>query len=584
MNSYSKFKILFVYPNIQMRTTAPVGIGIISAMLKRYNFQTDLFDVTRYENVYRNPDEDYDASHEQFIRMDVHKDRLNGDESSVSVPENSHLQREKNLGVLPFDWGEKNITVKKGDMYQDFIEKVSSYDPDLIAISLLENTYDLGMKLLECIPNEIPVLAGGVFATYGTDKVISHKSVNYVCRGEGEYPTLDLCRALADGKRTDNIPNIWAKDILGNIKKNNIRPASDINELPWTDFDIFEEELLYTPMQGKVWKVVGFETQRGCPYTCTYCNSPSNNMIYSGANAGHFYRKKTINNLKKELEYLIKKNSPELIYMVADTFLAMSSKELDEFSEFYQSYKIPFWMNTRAETITEKSARHLERMNCLRFNIGIEHGNENYRKNVLKRNISNEKQIRSFYIAAEYADEYTCVANSIIGMPDETPDLVFDTIALNRSLPDQIMTSGAYIFTPYHGTPLRDVAINKNYIDDDLICTESSNTSGSSLLNMPQLPSEEIDKFMRVFSFYVKFPKSRWKDIDRAKQNDAVGNKMFDSLVEEYRNTYVNPDSINKSEYEGAVDKSFFSAKFFKDRFSNERSVEQEKSTDPKTL
>ena len=61
-----------------MRTTAPVGIGMISAMLKRYDFQTDLFDVTRYENVYRNPDEDYDASHEQFIRMDVHKDRLNG--------------------------------------------------------------------------------------------------------------------------------------------------------------------------------------------------------------------------------------------------------------------------------------------------------------------------------------------------------------------------------------------------------------------------------------------------------------------------------------------------------------------------
>ena len=46
--------------------------------------------------------------------------------------------------------------------------------------------------------------------------------------------------------------------------------------------------------------------------------------------------------LKKEMEHIIKNYQPELMYMVADTFLAMSPRELDEFSEFYQSYKIPF--------------------------------------------------------------------------------------------------------------------------------------------------------------------------------------------------------------------------------------------------
>ena len=126
------------------------------------------------------------------------------------------------------------------------------------------------------------------------------------------------------------------EDKNGNIFKNPLRPAININELPWADFDIFEEELLYTPMQGRVWKAVGFETQRGCPYTCTYCNSPSNNMIYSDANAGNFHRKKTVDNLKKEMEHIIKNYQPELMYMVADTFLAMSTRELDEFSEFYQ--------------------------------------------------------------------------------------------------------------------------------------------------------------------------------------------------------------------------------------------------------
>ena len=115
--SYHNFRVLFVYPNIQMRTTAPVGIGMLSAMLKKYEFQTDLFDVTRYEDVYTNPEEDYDSTHEKFIRMDIHKDSMKTKsdkaKSNFSIPEDSHIQRVKNFEVLPFDWGEKMLSLKK---------------------------------------------------------------------------------------------------------------------------------------------------------------------------------------------------------------------------------------------------------------------------------------------------------------------------------------------------------------------------------------------------------------------------------------------------------------------------------------
>ena len=36
----------------------------------------------------------------------------------------------------------------------------------------------------------------------------------------------------------------------------------------------------------------------------------------------------------------------------------------------------------------------------LRMNIGIEHGNYDYRRNYLKRNVKDEVQIRAFEIAA----------------------------------------------------------------------------------------------------------------------------------------------------------------------------------------
>ena len=526
-----------------MRTIIPPGIALMSAILKESGFNVDVFDATRYTGYYTNPDDDYDTSHEKFNRMDK---KSNGGLNNRVKRMDIHSDRVKNSNVLPFNWGDRNITVKTTNLFDDFRKKIENYDPDIVAFSIVENTFKLGVDLLSVVPVDIPVIFGGVFATYAPEKVLAIDKIDYACRGEGEYPLLDLCKAIVDNERTDNIPNIWCKNSNGNLIKNPMRMPIDINNLPFSDYSIFDKQLFFTPMQGKVWKAVGFETQRGCPYTCTYCNSPTNNVIYSEVSSAKFYRKKSVKTLKKELDYLVRQYDPELIYFVADTFLAMSKKELDEFSEFYQDYKLPFWMNTRAETITEHSARHLADMNCLRFNIGIEHGNERFCKKVLNRKTSNKKIIQSFQIAADYKDEFTCVANSIIGLPTETVDLSFDTIELNRQLPEDIIAAGAFVFAPFHGTPLRELAQQKGYIDGSLICTEGSNTSGGSLLNMPHYTSEQIAGMMRTFSFYVKFPKERWPEIDRAREFSIEGNEIFNNLSDEYSSEFFNPLPINK--------------------------------------
>ena len=123
-NTNQNFKILFVYPNIQMRAIAPPGIAQLAGVLKSEGFQVEVFDVTRYEDLYTCPEEDYDSSHEKFNRMDIHKDRV------------------KNSNVLPFSWGERDITLKQGNPYSDLRKKIESYGPDLVAVSLVENTFE----------------------------------------------------------------------------------------------------------------------------------------------------------------------------------------------------------------------------------------------------------------------------------------------------------------------------------------------------------------------------------------------------------------------------------------------------------
>ena len=88
-------------------------------------------------------------------------------------------------------------------------------------------------------------------------------------------------------------------------------------------------------------------------------------------------------------------------------------------------------------------------------------------------------------------------------MPDETRELIFETIKFLRKLPKNIDATGAFIFTPYHGTQLRELAIQKGYLKEDEIAS-ISNTS-HSMLRMPGISKEEISGLARVFSFYIKF-------------------------------------------------------------------------------
>ena len=170
----------------------------------------------------------------------------------------------------------------------------------------------------------------------------------------------------------------------------------------------------------------------------------------------------------------------------------------------------------------------------LRMNIGIEHGNFEYRKKYLKRPVKDEVIINSFNAVA--GRNYTTVANSIIGMPDETRDLILDTVELSRKLPKEIDASGAFVWAPYHGSALRDLAVKKGYLDDDTIVEHA--ITGDSYLDMPSISKAEIGGLASTFSFYVKFPRERFPEIKLAERQDDAGKRIHAQLSQEFDSKY----------------------------------------------
>ena len=243
-------------------------------------------------------------------------------------------------------------------------------------------------------------------------------------------------------------------------------------------------------------------------------------------------RRKPMQGVRDEIKYLIERHNPEYFYIIDDSFLARPEQEINEFIEMYKEFQLPFWFNTRPENVTEERLSLLKSINCDRISFGLECGNEEFRQKIVQRHPTNEEIVRYFDIIADSRIAFS--VNNIIGFPDETREMIFETIELNRRLHgyDSLTVS---IFTPYHGTKMREMAVERGYLNPDVITTHTTSTS---LLDMPQLSANEIDKLVRAFTLYVKFPKSEWPNIKIAEEDTPEGAKQFARFQERYREQF----------------------------------------------
>ena len=398
----------------------------------------------------------------------------------------------------------------------------------------VENTYSIGRTLMRALPEKqrkIPTIWGGPFATFAPEFILRDDVGDIVCRGEGEIALIELCKRMCEGRPVTDLPNLWVRD-NGTLYRNPLGPRVNIDEVPFADYSLFEEQAIYRPMEGRLWRTIGIESQRGCPYQCTYCNSPGQNRIASDEQGSPFYRRKSLSRVMAELEHQHKLHNLELVYWLADTFLALSSRDFDELVERYQDYRIPFWMNTRSETVTEHAADGLERMNMLRMSVGIEHGNAEYRRKMLKRFQTNEQLRRAFELCS--GRSFSITGNCIIGMPEETRELIFETIEFTRQLPDDIDTNGCFIFAPLHGTELRTIAVQNGYLDPTTFCDIAD--PEVSILDQPQLRRAEVLGIAKTFGLYQyqSVPKSDWDRVRLAEEDSPAGEAMLDLLQKEY--------------------------------------------------
>ena len=376
-------KVLFLYPNHKGNYMLPPAIGILSACLKRVGHTVSLFDTTQY------------ASFDLDARPAVEVDKSKADRLMAKPFEETEVLKEVD-----------------GDIYEDFEKKVNAFKPDLIALSATEDLWLPGIALLKRREDkDILTLAGGVFPTFAPDLAISYPEIDIICKGEGEVAIVELCNRLAEGKSYDDIPNLWIKKDGGKVIENPLTMV-DMDDNPLIDVSIFEEARYYRPMAGKVYKMFPVEIFRGCPYTCRYCNSPWQAALYKKEANSNFLRRKSFEKIEEELYFYKDEMQAEYLYFWSDTFFSWNRDDFYKFCDIYEGIKLPFWIQTRPETVKYDLFKKLKEIGCHRISFGVEHGNYEFRKKVLGRNVTNERIIEGLNTVYEVGIPFS--VNNII--------------------------------------------------------------------------------------------------------------------------------------------------------------------------
>ena len=208
----------------------------------------------------------------------------------------------------------------------------------------------------------------------------------------------------------------------------------------------------------------------------------------------------------------------------------MKEDKLEKLAEEYKSkVKLPFIIEATINTVTENKLKSLKKMGCLSISFGLESGNENLRKEVIKKpNFTNQQAVENLKLVKRYGISFNIF--NMIGFPKETLQMIYDTIEVNYLVKPPYCQVG--YFQPWEGVSLREYSIENNYLSKD---SKGLDNSKDNLLSTPMqnlsVTKERLKHLHDKFQLYVYFNKGFWPLIKLKEKNNFLSKAVYSIFI-----------------------------------------------------
>lgn len=332
----------------------------------------------------------------------------------------------------------------------------------ITTITGMQILYALKIANFIRITNHVPIVFGGIHPTLMPEQTLKNDNIDIVVRGEGEITFEELINALNLKKPLRGIKGISYKDGTV-IHHNEERELLDLNKLPSIPYDLLEIENYILPQVPGRKRSLDVYTSRGCLYSCIFCYNRSFNKLR--------YRTKNIDNVIREVEWLVKKYSLDSFYINDDAFFTDVQRS-HYFCKHLINKKIGLeWgcQGVRVDSLEDLDLNLLEKSGCRYLYIGIESGSEKILKYIRKQiSIKQTKDIINRLSKSKIIAHY----NFMVGYPIEGIEELYETISLVEyimKVDPKAYFSSFHLITPYPGTEFYEIVQQYNFNPPSLL-------------------------------------------------------------------------------------------------------------------
>lgn len=381
-------------------------------------------------------------------------------------------------------WQVEGYCWKSPRLTEELQRRFRELEPDLAITLIQPDQATAALMMFQSIKAHRPqtiTIACGIWPTLDPDSIFVSGFFDVLIVGDWEIPLAEFARAIDSQADYTGIPSVWVKVRPGDIRKNPPRPTEvSPDTLPVPDRDLFPYREAMQINGGEIPMRAG----RACPFQCGFCHEPLYAKLRN--NPGNPQRVRSPHTLISEASELANRFAPKRFVFVDPVFPVDEDWLKKLGSQWARHIHIPFTVTGVTEQLTPAVLERLHRAGCDRIIVGVETGDEQFRRTLSDRNVGNASLLQLRRQLDALAMEM--ITTNMIGLPGEKPSQLEATLELNQSLdPLEIRTR---VYVPVPQTPLA------NYIAQHRIevLSRPSDTSEPdiSFLKQSGLTQEQI--------------------------------------------------------------------------------------------
>jgi anaerobic magnesium-protoporphyrin IX monomethyl ester cyclase len=313
--------------------------------------------------------------------------------------------------------------------WSDIRKRIEDFRPDVIATTAFTASIVDAVTLLQLakkINPQVVTVIGNVHATFCYEELLAEAEtpIDFVVRGEGEVtlPALLDCLSAGDDPSRVRVPGLAFCRDNQVVTTGTVPFIEDLDSLP-AAWDLVEWPIYsYNPKPGSTLAIVS--SSRGCRQNCSFC---SQQLFWQRT-----WRARTPENFVAELEMLHQRYGVT-VAMLADEIPTRDRARWERILDLIIAREpgVKLLMETRVDDILRDKdiMEKYRRAGVEHIYVGVEAGSQAM-LNLFRKGTKVEQSKRAIDIINQA--DIVSETSFVLGMPEETPESIADTVELAK--------------------------------------------------------------------------------------------------------------------------------------------------------